>query len=529
MSARHLSQWNPTIAPPSVKPAPVSEAPSDIRHLVGPETEFVSPELPTAVLVFHGIGEEVRFETVSRAASLILMEAKERKAKNIAVVIRSVPTDDKATALDVRSELSWTEADGTHRRVDVYEAYWAPLTMGQVTYSETVSFLAASGWNGLRGTILSGKAGSFCRWLFGGFRELRTTAGTLPILVVLMAIVGFVAAIIAMSVSAVAGVAKYAGSGDRAGVVNAANFIYNQIAIPWNWILRFAGNGMNGQNWVEHATFNSSLSRAFWWQGLLAFFLWAALIACAFWLRDVLTQYAGSLVAYLSPYKDSKFEKLRAEIQQVGMDAANLIYEGYKLPSKWIPKYERIVILGHSLGSVIAYDTLNKMINVEAARNRQGDPNPAVDRTRALITFGSPLDKTAFLFRVQLNVGSNSLDEEGSLRETMVSAVQPLIADYKYRFNPDRLPHGPNWINLWSRMDIVSGHLDYYDDPDVIKAEEEKKALHSKDKKAQHEKSKIQGLCVQNLKDPGAWIPIAAHNQYWTTKLLRSTVYDELF
>jgi hypothetical protein len=31
------------------------------------------------------------------------------------------------------------------------------------------------------------------------------------------------------------------------------------------------------------------------------------------------------------------------------------------------------------------------------------------------------------------------------------------------------------------------------------------------------------------MTDPGAWIPFAAHNQYWTTKLLRKTVYNQLF
>ena len=93
------------------------------RCFVGPQTGFDSPELPTAVLVFHGIGEEVRFETLSRAASLILTEAKERKATDINVVIRSVPRDDKAAKLEVRSELSWTEANGTERIVDVYDRF----------------------------------------------------------------------------------------------------------------------------------------------------------------------------------------------------------------------------------------------------------------------------------------------------------------------------------------------------------------------------------------------------------------------
>jgi hypothetical protein len=241
----------------------------------------------------------------------------------------------------------------------------------------------------------------------------------------------------------------------------------------------------------------------------VALLLWAILIYFAFKARSILTQYAGSLAAYLSPYKDSKFDDLRNQIQQVGLDVANTIYEGCEFSSGRIPAYEKVVILGHSLGSVIAYDTLNAMINLEAAKNAEAAPNSVVDRTRALITFGSPLDKTAFLFRVQLNVGRNRLDKGGELRETMVCAVQPLITDYqKFRFNPAASPHGPKWINLWSPMDIVSGHLDYYDDPAV-------------DKKAPQR--------VQNKIDPEAWIPIAAHTQYWTNKLLRKTVYDELF
>jgi len=185
------------------------------------------------------------------------------------------------------------------------------------------------------------------------------------------------------------------------------------------------------------------------------------------------------------------------------------VYDGHELPSGWIPRYSEILILGHSLGSVIAYDTLNAMINKQAAKLHSGAPNPVIERTKALITFGSPLDKTAFLFRAQLKIGRTRLDREGELRETMVSAVQPLITDYPmYRFNPSPPPRRPRWINIWSRMDIISGSLDYYDDPSILPND------------ARH---------VQNQVDRGAWKPIAAHNQYWTTKLLRQTVYSELF
>ncbi|MGA2214415.1 MAG: hypothetical protein ABSH31_14160, partial [Bryobacteraceae bacterium] len=47
-----------------------------------------------------------------------------------------------------------------------------------------------------------------------------------------------------------------------------------------------------------------------------------------------------------------------------------------------------------------------------------------VGRTRALITFGSPLDKTAFLFRTQSN---HPRDE---MREELAASVQPLILSY---------------------------------------------------------------------------------------------------
>jgi hypothetical protein len=137
-----------------------------------------------------------------------------------------------------------------------------------------------------------------------------------------------------------------------------------------------------------------------------------------------------------------------------------------------------------------------------------GAPNPAVHRTPALITFGSPLDKTAFLFRVQLRVGRNQLDQPGELRETMVCAVQPLITSYEeYRHlpNPRR---GVKWINLWSPRDIISGRLDYYDDPAV--AED-----------APHH--------VCNRIDPGPRIPVFCHFAYWSKPLLRKTLYDELF
>lgn len=490
MASKFQSKWCPKIVAASLP-----ERDKHPAYFSG-----IAQTLPSAVLVFHGIGEQVRFETLSRAASFLLEEAKERGAADFSVVIRPVPCNKVAASLIVRTEIGWKEKDGQPRSVHVYEAYWAPLTAGQVSYWETLGFLLSAGWNGIRGTVLSGKIGWFRRWLFGDFKNLKATWGTFILLPLLMFMVGFIALGIAIAASAVAGVAKQFESGAIGSLYDVANFVYGQIATPWNWAARSLGG-----SWP---ILSPDLSLVHPWQGAVAFLLWVIVVGGTLWFRSILIQYVGSLVAYLSPYKDSKWEDLRGKIQQVGLDAAHVVFEGHSYTG-WIPKYERIVFVAHSLGSVIAYDTINALINNQAALLSADAPNPAIERTHALITLGSPLDKTAFLFRVQLKLASNKLDDQGELRETMVCAVQPLITDYDlYRFNKAAPPKRPKWINIWSHMDIVSGRLDYYDDPAVLETD------------PRH---------VQNMIDRAAWIPLASHNQYWNNKLLRKTTYDELF
>ena len=43
--------------------------------------------------------------------------------------------------------------------------------------------------------------------------------------------------------------------------------------------------------------------------------VWLALIAQAFFMRYFLVEYAGDVAAYISPFKDSKFDSIRTEIQ----------------------------------------------------------------------------------------------------------------------------------------------------------------------------------------------------------------------
>jgi hypothetical protein len=468
---------------------------------------------PSAVLVFHGMGQQVRFETLSDLASTILDEAEARGGTVTGVHIRLAPRGDAPGEFLARAEIAWADENGGRHEAHVYEAYWAPLTEGKVGYWDTIRFLLGAGWNGLRCSLLSGKW-SFDRWVFGGFKSMAVTRGTPLALVLVLLMLGFTVAVIAMGAAALAAIAKSVASPFSCGLWRTIlDTMYAQITVPWvcagNWLQSLLHGGAPLGKMAEAS------QQQPWWVYLLTTAAWLALVGLAFFLRYFLVEYVGDVAGYLAAYKASKFDELRGAIQKVGLDAARLVYYGSKpgpdaakppaeasVPS-WIPDYENIVLVGHSLGTVLAYDTLNAIFNMENTGNPPGAPNRAVERTRALITFGSPLDKTAFIFRAQFNRDT----QVGRLREMMACAIQPLITDYAFRHDPARPLPGPRWINLWSPLDVVSGSLGYYDDP---------------------AQAPSPASLVENITDPACTIPFYAHVQYWNGKLLRRTVYDQL-
>jgi hypothetical protein len=238
----------------------------------------------------------------------------------------------------------------------------------------------------------------------------------------------------------------------------------------------------------QHAALHHPGTPGVWVRAVLKTLAWFGLIAQGFFMRYFLIEYAGDVAAYISPFKDSKFDSIRTDIQAIGMDVARVIYGFDKMAG--VPHYRRIVVAGHSLGSVLAYDTLNAIHNLDLTSPTAGRRD-TVGRTTHLITFGSPLDKTAFLFRNQSNHVADPI------REQMAAGFQPLIRCYE----PFR--KGLKWINLWSAMDIVSGELNYYD------VAPESDAMH-----------------IRNMRDPDAHTPLAAHVQYWGGKLLAETLYE---
>jgi len=247
------------------------------------------------------------------------------------------------------------------------------------------------------------------------------------------------------------------------------------------------------------------------------FLAWPLLVALSAYVRLILVQYVGDVAIYIMPYKLDAFANLRRAIKQKVYDVARAVYQQ--------EQYDKVIVVGHSLGSVIAYDVLNMLIlddsamkaaqipvndsggaKKEADKPEKGEKAflDVVGRTPLFLTFGSPLDKTAFVFAVQARGTSEA-------REALAGSVQPLIVDYDFR--PER------WLNIWSPWDIISGSLDLYDFP--VRGERVRK-----------ETTKLfaatAGKRVENLRDPAATTLLVAHTEYWKNELLTKTIYDAL-
>jgi hypothetical protein len=433
----------------------------------------------TAVLVCHGMGEQVRYETISSVAEALKVQA--RNAGGRGVAVETVLSRDKDDFL-AHAQVSWTDKANQPRKVDVYEAYWAPVTEGQVSYYDTILFLLQAAWSGLRHSKFF-RVTHFKRWMFNGRKTMKigraTKVGLVAVLCFLLLLMGNIAYVtLALAnnykhVSSIP-VPSLTGVGFTGVIARASLKVWHLFrAIPWYQ----AGSWLCWINWRKTADV----------------VLWMLFVLLAFAARYFIIEYVGDVAAYVSPYKDSKFDEIRHKIQQIGLNVGKTIY-GFGTATPNVPYYKRVVIVGHSLGSVLAYDTLNALLNLDNVL-AQEDRRGVVERTRALITMGSPLDKTAFIFRMQ--AGSS----QDWIREAMAASVQPLIVSYR-----DYRKKTFDWVNIWAPNDIISGELNYYDDPGL-------------------------GLdmrlapCVQNHKDEQAWPPIVSHVQYFEHQEFHEWLY----
>jgi hypothetical protein len=213
---------------------------------------------------------------------------------------------------------------------------------------------------------------------------------------------------------------------------------------------------------------------------------WAAVLLLSAVVRRFLVQYLGDVVVYVESHAVDRFADLRARIRDCVADRARAIYSAAGPDA-----YDRIVVVGHSLGSVVSYDVLNQLLCEDAMDRQAGRPTREVaGRTPLFLTFGSPLDKTSFIFAIQHRRTTQA-------REALAASAQPMLQDYAWR--PER------WVNIYSPWDIISGSLEYFDLPGLADRRQ-----------------------VMNRRDRDATTLLMSHVEYWENAMLPEVLSEAL-
>lgn len=194
------------------------------------------------------------------------------------------------------------------------------------------------------------------------------------------------------------------------------------------------------------------------------YFAWIIILVGLVWfLKTVFVSYIGDVALYVTADETSSFFHTRSQILQHATTKLRHL----------LRKYDSVALAGHSLGSVIAYDIINRL-RTEARLSSSPSTESSEEtvtreefaRLKTLITFGSPLDKVLYFFRQRVSpyetVRAHILHELHGFRQlpdllTSDASIVDLSSP------PD---HDVTWINFYSPMDPISARLNLYRDVD---------------------------------------------------------------
>jgi pimeloyl-ACP methyl ester carboxylesterase len=117
--------------------------------------------------------------------------------------------------------------------------------------------------------------------------------------------------------------------------------------------------------------------------------------------------------------------------------------------------YDRVFVLGHSLGSTIALDAVLRFAKVVQQAPEDALLGEAFGRIRGFVTFGSPLEKTKYFFDVNHPSPSLSFEQWRGDTYGRYFTDDPTVLD-----RPNEAPIF--WGNYWYFADPVANELDSY-------------------------------------------------------------------
>lgn len=195
----------------------------------------------------------------------------------------------------------------------------------------------------------------------------------------------------------------------------------------------------------------------------------------------ILTNIAGDVVAYNVTDVKKELYQVRKRILLGAVKALRYLIEP-KLDTTTNQKklrYGKVVVAAHSLGSQVSFDAFNRLSHLIAHGEIEGvgiDGNLQPSQTdkphiskllSGYATFGCPLDKIAFFFRERTQ-------QKAFLQRQMIEHFhcfkekdwQTTLGETEFKLNSTlpRYFQDIDWRNYYDTNDAVSGHLDYYED-----------------------------------------------------------------
>jgi hypothetical protein len=448
-----------------------------------------------AMLVIHGIGEQNPYETLDAFARGIFTCLKERLGLNLELSPLEIALKDW-TQVGMRIRIRPDGAAPQQGIFDLFEFYWAPETEDKLSWKDTLTWLirtdltplryfadnlqqiirasnqpqASALWEAikvyareiLRIVLLYIPLAAVLLWLLTWMLHPRNIWQSLqPILAPLdvythwpkvLPVVAYFLGILMVwfTIQSASSLLRRRGK----TIQGWAELIWFVLAIVSAAVFFVIGNWLS----IHFAVDLNPLIAAVFSKAMI--FPLVALGFAAFW-RYVLTGYAADVAVYVASDAKSKNYAARSAILAGSTAALKRILAD--------PQYDHVVLAGHSLGSVIAYDTINEVLDQFNASSGPASDQPTsmltleqLQKLRGLVTFGSPLDKIYYFFREHVN-------EDQAIRAQILSML------YSFRKIPSGREYGPfkftysfpqldqlRWVNAWSLMDPVSGKLTFY-------------------------------------------------------------------
>lgn len=216
----------------------------------------------------------------------------------------------------------------------------------------------------------------------------------------------------------------------------------------------------------------------------------ALVLAGLFGITSFLRNYLGD-VQFWTTYEETDIKYLKRR---------DILSRGFQLLMHVLKddKCERVVVIAHSLGTAIALDSLLEVSRYNRARNighEMESPLP-LEKIEHFITMGSPIDKVHYFFE----------SYQGKYHR-YIRVVDELRGDIGTPpFAKNRKPH-VHWINFWDESDIVSGSIE------------------------SQTNKKMPELQVDNVHANSYWFPSpgASHSGYFESRLVIGHIFSAIF